>query len=190
MGYSVSIRVKDPALRKKAVAFMRREFRAFSEVIGKEMDTGVKWGPIEGPLAYDRRSSVIGFDYSHMSEPESHYIYSILRWMALRFGDTKKFKGKIGERPFVTKKFKSKKISFRPFVFYVKDGCEHWAVVVTDDGEPPAEGASVDATYCDQDGWQPWWHVTEKLFGFGKKKAIRAELERLSKAWNETNARG
>jgi hypothetical protein len=31
------------------------------------------------------------------------------------------------------------------------------------------------------------WHVTEKLFGFGKKKAIRAELERLSKAWNEAN---
>lgn len=170
MGYSLSIRVKDLALRKKAAAFMWREFRPFSEVIGEKMDAGIKRGPIEGPLAYDRRSSVIGFDYSHLSEPESHYLYCVLRWMALRFGDTKKFKGKIGLRPFI-----------------IYDGNDHWAVVVTDDGEPPAEGASGDVTYCDQDGWQPWWHVTEKLFGFGKKKAIRAELARLSKAWNESN---
>ena len=180
MSWSIAIRVSDPVLRKKAADFMEREFRPISSFT-KLKSAYIDHAPFEGRSAYHENPRTILLHCSHLHEPEDQYVYSIMRWMALRFGDKRNFRGKIGERPFI-----------------IYDGHERWSVVVTPEGKRPKDIAG-SVTCCDLDGWHGWWWESEgvprttraamKLLFFvfmsqrGVEKAIRAELERLSKAW-------
>ena len=91
MGYSINIRVKSKPLRHKVLEFMQANFRRWSVVCGKDPSEwhGSAGGPTDD-LSYGKTETSIGFDYqSGMYGFERDYIYSVVRWMALKVGDRK-----------------------------------------------------------------------------------------------------
>lgn len=91
MGYSLAIRIRSDGLRLKFLKFMQENFRHWSVVCGKEPS---EWhGSVRGPtddISYGKTETSIGFDYqSGMYGFERDYIYSVIRWMALKVGDRK-----------------------------------------------------------------------------------------------------
>jgi len=91
MGYSLAIRVRSDQLRPKFLKFLQTNFRRWSVVCGKDPS---EWhGSASGPtddISYGKTETSIGFDYqSGMYGFERDYIYSVIRWMALKVGDRK-----------------------------------------------------------------------------------------------------
>jgi hypothetical protein len=92
MGYSLSIRVKSDQCRYKFLKFMQANFRHWSIVCGKEHS---RWhgsaSDLTDDISYGKTKTSIGFDYqSGMRGFERDYLYSVVRWMALKVGDRKK----------------------------------------------------------------------------------------------------
>jgi hypothetical protein len=120
MGYSIGIRVSNPKLRKKMLAFMGEHYRKWSDVIGK--GETISSGNPTDDLSYDSSSKALGFDYaSHCSGWESCFIYSMTRWMALKIGDHKSKIKREGEKTWVFPK---------PVPYMVYDGFESWPILV------------------------------------------------------------
>lgn len=91
MGYSLAIRVRSDQLRQRFLKFLQTNFRRWSVVCGKDPS---EWhGSASGPtddISYGKTKTSIGFDYqSGMYDFERDYIYSVIRWMALKVGDRK-----------------------------------------------------------------------------------------------------
>lgn len=91
MGYSIAIRVGSSELRLRFLKFMQESFRRWSMVCGKDPS---EWqGSASDPtddLSYGGTKTSIGFDYqSGMYGFERDYIYSVIRWMAIKVGDRK-----------------------------------------------------------------------------------------------------
>ena len=91
MGYSLAIRVRSDELRQKFLKFLQNNFRRWSVVCGKDPS---EWhGSASDPtdnLSYCGTKTSIGFDYqSGMFGFERDYIYSVIRWMAIKVGDRK-----------------------------------------------------------------------------------------------------
>jgi hypothetical protein len=138
-------------------------------------------GPLGGKdLSYDRKPTSIGFDYSCLNDPERQYIWCVIRWMALNFGDHFKFNG-----------------SSRMVPFYVYDGHEKTAVLVGKDWE---EKKNDNARQTFPDGWADWMYkdspnqwkcfssLMKKCYRIAPKdaeKIIRAELKRLFEEWQK-----
>jgi len=57
------------------------------------------WDRKNGELSYDHGKISLGFDYGSCCDPERHYVHAILRWMALKVGKLRMFKG-IGSIPY------------------------------------------------------------------------------------------
>jgi hypothetical protein len=102
MGYSVTVRAKSKKLLVNMWEFMLEHYVSPSELfsqtgnysrlainINKDSDDS---------LSYDSSKSAIGFDYN-ACEPERDYIFSVVKWMALKIGKTFKIKG-VGEVPY------------------------------------------------------------------------------------------
>jgi hypothetical protein len=92
MGYSLAIRVRSNKLRQEFLKFLQSNFHRWSIVCGKDPS---KWQGSAGDptetLSYGGSSTSIGFDYSSgMYGFERDYIYSVIRWMAIKVGDRKK----------------------------------------------------------------------------------------------------
>lgn len=90
MGYSISIHVKSKPVRRKMLDFMEVNYRRWSVVCGKDPNewSGSSRGPTDD-LSYGGSKTSIGFDYGPMAGFERDYIYSVLRWMAIKVGDRK-----------------------------------------------------------------------------------------------------
>jgi hypothetical protein len=90
MGYSISIQVSSNPLRKKLLDFMGVNYRRWSVVCGKDPSewSGSSRGPTDD-ISYGVDKTSIGFDYGPMQGFERDYIYSVLRWMAIKVGDRK-----------------------------------------------------------------------------------------------------
>ena len=90
MGYSISIHVKSSALRQKMLDFMEANYHRWSVVCGKDPSewSGSSRGPTDD-ISYGKTETSIGFDYGPMHGFERDYIYSVLRWMAIKVGDRK-----------------------------------------------------------------------------------------------------
>jgi hypothetical protein len=87
MGYTISIPVQALELRTKFFQFMEKNFRHWSIVTGKTPD---EWRGSGGPPTDDvfERPTSIGFNYqSGMGGFERDYLYSVIRWMAIKVGD-------------------------------------------------------------------------------------------------------
>lgn len=87
MGYTISIPIQSLELRTKFFQFMEKNFRHWSIVTGKTPD---EWRGSGGPPTDDvfERPTSIGFNYqSGMGEFERDYLYSVIRWMAIKVGD-------------------------------------------------------------------------------------------------------
>lgn len=92
MGYSIAIRVKSEKTHPKFLAFMKQNFRPWNVL--RRVDPSEWQGSAGDPtdaLSYGGAKRLIGFDYqSGMYGFERDYIYSMIRWMALKVGDRKK----------------------------------------------------------------------------------------------------
>ena len=86
MGYSISIQVSSIKIRKRMLHFMEQNFRRWCTVCGSKPD---EWqGSASNPTDdIFNRPKAIGFHYqSGMYGFERDYIYSVLRWMAIKVG--------------------------------------------------------------------------------------------------------
>jgi len=126
VGYSIAIRARNRKLRKKMVKFMTKNFRMWSDVLGKGKSISSRPGlGAEGLLDYDQSKLAVGFDYaSHCHGWESCLIYSITRWMAIKIGQRKSKFSKSTVKP---NKFR------KPVPFMVYDGYEFWPILVVKD---------------------------------------------------------
>ena len=120
MGYSIAIRVSSEVQRKRMIAFMGKHYRKWSDVI--EEGKSISSGEATDDLSYDHAKKALGFDYaSHLHGWERLYVYSALRWMALKVGDRKRRFDKDTVDPPLFKK---------PVPFMVYDGYEFWPILV------------------------------------------------------------
>ena len=80
--------------------FMRKNYIPPNKLFRLENNYSCpSWEREGGDLSYDHGKKSLGFDYGACCDPERHYIYAILRWMALKIGKLKVFKG-IGSIPY------------------------------------------------------------------------------------------
>jgi len=87
MGYTISIPIKSQKLRVKFFKFIEQNYRRWPVIICKEPD---KWRGSSGLLTDEVFGcpTSIGFDYqSGMGGFERDYLYSVIRWMAIKVGD-------------------------------------------------------------------------------------------------------
>ena len=82
MGYTTSIKIKNPELRTKVFNFLQKNYTPFSKLFGYE-DEYVR-GPLTSDLSYDHDPDIIGFDY--ISGPDGWYVTFLLRVIAIKLG--------------------------------------------------------------------------------------------------------
>jgi hypothetical protein len=132
MGYSISIQVPSDDLRRKMLGFMKAKYRRWSVVCGI---THNEWNGSAGDptddYSYGKTENSIGFDYqSGMHGFERDYIYSVLRWMAIKVGDRQLTLKTDEDEPELT--------TFQEPVPYYKYDCDEQftpILVVTEDQE-------------------------------------------------------
>jgi len=103
MGYSASTPMKSTKARDEMIAFLEEHYRPWLDV----QPTGIEDGMLNSymtsedydwsthictgeELAYNPGKLKVGFNFSHSGGILGHYGFSILRWMALRAGKTRK----------------------------------------------------------------------------------------------------
>lgn len=111
MGYSIAMRCRSKALKKKMRAFMKTHYRGWAEIDDNQKHS---YSRFSDDLDYDGAKTALGFDYN-ACEPERDYIFAVCRWMAIKIGRKKKWKA-LGLVP-----------------YYVYDGYESWPILVEDE---------------------------------------------------------
>lgn len=108
MGYSITLRTKTPALREQLVSFFEEHYRSWNELAEYDI---VQAGWTTEPGYDEKGPTVFGFNYkSGVSSWEREYVYTLLRWAALKVGELRSFEGEF------------------PYIIY--DGEENWPLVV------------------------------------------------------------
>lgn len=134
MGYSFATPIKSPKARDNMVAFLEKHYRPWEQIIepfkgelenGRgimpfvSFDTRAR-GPLADDLAYDHGKCKIGFDYgAGFSDGERYWMYNFCYWMAQRAGRRRVFTKKAPDCGAV------------PYVVY--DGYEAWPVLEASD---------------------------------------------------------
>lgn len=94
MGYSIALRCRTKVLKQQMIAFMKKHYRNTEKLCDESV-----YSILTDDLSYDHAKTGLGFDYSPCSDIEHHYIFTILKWMALKIGRKKHFK-KYGTVPY------------------------------------------------------------------------------------------
>lgn len=124
MGYSIAARARNQKLRVKMVEFMGKNWRKWSDVLGKGESISSRPGLEDegGKLDYDRSKDAVGFDYaSHCHGWERCFIYCEIRWVAIKIGKRKTKFSKDDVTPNVFPE---------PVPFMVYDGYQSWPILV------------------------------------------------------------
>lgn len=123
MGYSIACHAADKASFKRMAKFMAKKYRKPAKVFGlknnySRLATNMGKDACTH-LSYDRCPLAIGFDFNSC-EPERDYIFDVVRWMALKIGEKKMFKG-LGKKV--------------PYICYDGGHCldDRWPVLVEDE---------------------------------------------------------
>ena len=82
MGYTTSIKIKNPKLRTKVFNFLQKNYVPFSKLFGYKNE--YVRGPLTSDLSYDHNPNIIGFDY--ISGPDGWYATFLLRVIAIKLG--------------------------------------------------------------------------------------------------------
>ena len=93
MGYSIAVRCENRKTKKAMFDFLEKNYRQPDRVLGFSCIDMVA-SQMGDKLAYDHGKNSIGFDYSSWTvSDERHYIYAVLKWVSLKVGKKKNFKG-------------------------------------------------------------------------------------------------
>jgi hypothetical protein len=123
MGYTLAIRTRSPALRKKLTLFMAANYRPWSLVFtGKDDRASNVRPPMGDDLSYDHARTAFGVDYnSSLYGWEREYAYAFVRWMALQAGRR--------QRRFKKDQIGTYRFS-EPVPYIVYDGYESWPLIL------------------------------------------------------------
>lgn len=184
MGYSCAAPIQSPKARDRMFAFLEKTYRDWAVVCGTERDYP-RSVCHDGQLAYDHGKNRIGFNYRSLGD-EDHYIFSLLRWIALRVGRKRVFK----------------KLSPVAVPYIVYDGHEAWPTLLKDTWKDAPE--DFRWYLVDEHGFQradrPWdnWvddditrnrnhpYIVQREAQYVEiDKLVATELARLSKLWEE-----
>jgi hypothetical protein len=93
MGYSFATPMKSPKAKAHMLAFMAEHYRGLSDIapdvfVRRDYDASRF---LTDDLDYDDGPSKVGFNYSALMGAGRYYCTSILGWMALRAGRTRRF---------------------------------------------------------------------------------------------------
>ena len=88
MGYTISVKLV-PELREKMLTFMARDFKSWSALTGEAHDY-VSPLLTDDELEYCPKKGHTGFNYN-ASGLEREYAFSVIRWMALKAGENKRY---------------------------------------------------------------------------------------------------
>lgn len=123
MGYSISVSVRSQKLKTAMFEFMLEQYRPWPIVIDAEEDSRFE-GPLVDNMVAAQGKCIIGFDYPNLIESAEHeYIFSIVRWMAIRVGKRRSIFRMDGlELP-------------KPVPYYVYDGLEPSPILLEDEWE-------------------------------------------------------
>jgi hypothetical protein len=120
MGYSISIRVRSKRLHNYMKDFLKNNYRNYSTLINSNNYNNANEPGDD--LSYDNSKFILGFDYSScLNGWERYYIYSTLRWMAIKVGK---------KRSRFTKEVVNPNLFTHPIPYMVYDGDEAWAIIV------------------------------------------------------------
>lgn len=89
MGYSITFPCKSKELQQKMLEFMEKNYKSPDKIFDQQYSAS---SDPTSEFSYDKGKCKIGFNYSCMGEPESHYVYCVLYWMCLKVGKCKQFK--------------------------------------------------------------------------------------------------
>lgn len=177
MGYSIAIRCRTEALRQKMYTFLEKNLKdtmaIFPKHYGKNGYVSYRLCTPDGSdsrMSYDHAKSGLGFDYSCMPDVERHYIYSVVRWMAIKIGRKRHFKD-IGTQ-----------------YFYVYDGYDSWPIITNGTELKDYKWACTDEL-----GYkEPWLSAPSatakfliKILGKSYSKTVKKELKRLDDLWQK-----
>jgi hypothetical protein len=98
MGYSIGMRPKSKQLKDKMLAFMEKYYRPYSVAFKKITGAKADYSRFTDDMSYDNGHYALGFDFN-ACDPERDYIFAVTRWMALKIGKERLFKG-VGSVPF------------------------------------------------------------------------------------------
>ncbi|MFA6234654.1 MAG: hypothetical protein WC824_10790 [Bacteroidota bacterium] len=175
--------------------FLQKNLRSWSELTrGTEFAINPDFDPSkflqrDGGLSYDHGKCRIGFNY-HSLPPGglNHYVWSLLRWIAVKVGRRRTFPAALSRKGSV------------PYTVY--DGYEAWPVLPRPEWNLRNTPESHHWNLVDSEGFQPedrYWRdrgilsvvggmafVLDKAADF-YDKIIKAELTRLTKLWDQFN---
>jgi hypothetical protein len=140
MGYAIAIRAENKASRNRMLDFMQLNYRTWAVVSGKKAHEHA--GDPSDEFYYDSSSQALGFEYtSGLHGWERTYIFSIVRWMAIKIGQRKTRFNKEAVEPNVFPK---------PVPFMVYDGYEHWPILIVKNAAE-AKRIPIGARWCAMD---------------------------------------
>jgi len=91
MGYTIATPIRDEKTKAKMLAFLKANFRQFTELTDKNGPHNYYRGPLpdglpsDESLSYDSGPCRIGFDFNDGGFARE-YIFTVCRWMALKVG--------------------------------------------------------------------------------------------------------
>ena len=183
MGYSIATPIRTTKTRDKMWAFLQEHYRPASEVFGRGGDYAVLCR--DGDICYDKGKCRIGYDFN-TGGPERHYIFAVVRWLALKVGKTRKT-------------FADDLKLDVAVPYYVYDGYEYFPVIPkATKGIPKMVGWAI----VDKLGWKkPEEWTEQQLVKFSPEireeytnerdeyeSLIVNELKRLDKLWRKSEA--
>jgi len=90
MGYSIAVVPRSEELGQKMVAFFSKHYQTWGQLGGwgiqKDAHRTYASCLMHGPLEYDNRTNVIGFDYKPAWR-EREYVHSLVAWIAIQIGE-------------------------------------------------------------------------------------------------------
>lgn len=105
MGYSIAARCKNKKIQDMMYKFLEKNLRDTNHVYGFSDQYVISYRLCpprskDNGMSYDNSILGLGFDYSCMPEIERFYIFSVCRWISLKIGKKKHFKG-LGSYPYI-----------------------------------------------------------------------------------------
>ena len=171
MSYTVTVKISDKVKRNKVLIFMEKHHKTLKDLFPTEYSYDGPWFPqlAYDNLSYDGSKNKIGFDYGP-GFIERHYIYCLIKWMAIHCGDRKIFK------------VEGKKLNLP---YYRYDGLEDIAIFLKKEYKNLK-----DETLTEMDGWtyEPEeYHILKLIGRKNYKKIVKAHLAYLTEQWAVDN---
>ena len=181
MGYSIATQCKNKKFQDMMYEFLVKNLRDTNLVYGFSDQYAISYRLCpprskDSGMSYDHSILGLGFDYSSMPEVEHFYIFSVCRWVSLKVGRKKHFKG-LGSYP-----------------YYVYDGVEIFPIIPN-----PKENIPVEYSWAvtDEFGYKSVMSSRPKtalsymsavlMMKWPKvDKITHQELVRLDKLWNDS----